>query len=167
MKSPTCLAALAFTLFAALPASAATVNLDFEFGSLSGTVYGLDSSDGTSSATSYSLDGLAGTYSNVPLPYTRNSFTFSGGNLVDVDLFDSAPRTADGGSLPSLYSFSLFGDTNDGFTGNTVELDGGVPALGNGTASFTVQAVSLPASALTLLAAIGFLFVARRRLFAM
>lgn len=159
------LAVLAVALLAAVPASAATANLDSEFGSLSGTIYGLDSSDGTSSATSFSRTGLAGAYSSVPLPYTRNNFTFSEGNLVGVDLFDSAPRIADGGVLPSFFSLSLFADI-DGFYGNSVEIDGVTPAVGFRTASFSLQPVLLPVTALMLAAVAGCFFVARRRLFA-
>jgi len=77
-------AALALTL--AAPAFAVPIDLDFEFGNISGTLFGLDNADGLSAATGLQLTGEFDTY-NVSSTQSAqfNSFLFGGGELQNVD----------------------------------------------------------------------------------
>lgn len=158
MTIKTTLAAAVVALSLAGPGSAVTVNVDYEFGALSGTFYGLDNSDGVSAAASWDFIGSAGTYTGILPPFTSNQFTFSGGQLVSVNFVDGAQRTVDGGSSPSLYSFSVSGDATNGFTGSSFEFVLNAPIFTGGPAALSVSVVSLPASAFGLLLGVASLF---------
>ena len=75
-------AAIALTL--AAPARAAPIELDFAFGSTTGTFFGLDNEEASSIATSFDIMGPPGTFldKEVSTFVNNRNFFFSNGDLI-------------------------------------------------------------------------------------
>lgn len=80
------IAAAAFLSIAtASTTTALPINLDFAFGSVSGTFFGLDDADGSSLATSFEFSGDLANYTHDgSSPFSRNTFRFQSGVLQSV-----------------------------------------------------------------------------------
>jgi hypothetical protein len=166
------LTAAGLALSAAAPATAAPIALDFEFGGVSGTLYGLDDAvAGPQQVTSYDFFGVFDTYSDVSSSsgsILSNEVVFQGGVIFSVS-FDHLP-------------FFQFGDANFGVL-DEIDLDysAGQSSIGYarefdtaiGLASDVaapviwsqrqISAVPLPAGGLLLLTGLARLAAAHRR----
>lgn len=134
------LAAAVFAVATAAPALAVTVDVDFTFSGVTGTFYDIDTADGVNSASKYDFDGLYYTYQDLPVPALRNKFTFSDGKLVSVDFYDPTVHASFFG--PMLLTFSIAGDYDDGFDGNSVELSTTF-AVGSSSGAATLSGVAI------------------------
>lgn len=141
-------------------ATAATLDLDFSFEGLSGTIFGLDDTDGTSSATSISFNGAYDTY--VLNEFDANSFEFLDGELVFVffavlGFVTGSQSVSELALLECDIDFCFLDEMEFSVQSDFVE----------GPVSYSVPEVSsvpLPAGGSLLLGSLALLLTARRKL---
>lgn len=146
--------------------SAATIDLNFSFGSVSGTFFGLDDTlDGVQQASSFDLVGDLDTYTSVPSSLSNvNLFVFENGSLSDV-FFVLAPgsRIPGDSGAADLTQFNVFLSPAEVFFGGVGEAFAGqfVGSSASGIVQFStgsapaLEPVPLPASGWLVLAGFG------------
>ena len=130
--------------------SAATIDLNFSFGSVSGTFFGLDDSfDGVQQASSFDLVGDLDTYTGVSSSAANvNLFVFENGSLSDV-FFVLAPGSRLPGisGVAELTQFNVFLNPAEEFFGNVGEAFSGqfVGSSAAGIVQFSKGSAPVPA----------------------